>query len=781
MKSLRQGGALSAIVIVGALLVNAKNISAQTLPSGWLNKDINAIGGSATTNSGTWTVTGSGANIWDAADGFQFAYRSVSGDFDITARLTNFDADNTWSKAGLMVRETTTSGAKNAFTMFSPGTGPTFQYRAATGGTTARVGDGAATNPVWLRLIRRGSTFTSYSSSTGSSWATIGSATISMSSTALVGIAVSSRDAAALATATLTNVTVSQTDGASGVPSGTPSGTWANRDIGSPSIAGSFTASSGTYTVAGSGVDVWGTSDQFQFGYQALQGDVEIIARISSYSPSFEWSKAGVMIRQSLTANSQHGFMLLSGAHGYVFQRRLTAGGSSYTSDSVSGGTPGWIRLTREGNLISAFTSSDGSSWRLLETDTIAMSGTIYVGLAVGSVNSRATTTAAFTNVTVRSLSAGSNQPPSVTLTTPASGASFAAPATIALGASASDADGNVSRVDFYRGTTLIRSDTTSPYTASWYSVPEGTYAFTAVAYDNEGATATSPAVNVTVNGSSNSAPTVSFVSPTAGATFTAPANILIQAAATDADGISRVDLYQGSTLLKADSTYPYSVNWDNVPAGTYQLTATARDNAGSTSTATITVTINAPGNQLPTVAITSPANGAAYSAGGTINIQASASDPDGAVARVEFYRGTTLISTDTSSPYTASWTNAPAGSYAITARAYDNNGGSRTSTAVSVTVSSTAPRPATLSFNASASHTTVTSYYVAIYRSVDPVTASPVATRDLGKPTPSGGVISVDIATLVNPLGAGTFYACVSAVGPGGTTRSAPSGTFTN
>ena len=92
------------------------------------------------------------------------------------------------------------------------------------------------------------------------------------------------------------------------------------------------------------------------------------------------------------------------------------------------------------------------------------------------------------------------------------------------------------------------------------------------------------------------------------------------------------------------------------------------------------------------------------------------------------------------------------------------------------------APTPTRLVFTASANHaTSVTSYTVAIYRGVDnPATASPVATRNIGKPTPVGGDITVDISTLVNPLPAGTYKVVVRATGPGGTTASAPSPTFT-
>ena len=75
---------------------------------------------------------------------------------------------------------------------------------------------------------------------------------------------------------------------------------------------------------------------------------------------------------------------------------------------------------------------------------------------------------------------------------------------------------------------------------------------------------------------------------------------------------------------------------------------------------------------------------------------------------------------------------------------------------------------------------TNVTSYTVALYRAADPVTASPVATRNIGKPAAVNGEISVDITTLVDPLAAGSYYAVVRATGPGGTTASTKSASFT-
>lgn len=92
-------------------------------------------------------------------------------------------------------------------------------------------------------------------------------------------------------------------------------------------------------------------------------------------------------------------------------------------------------------------------------------------------------------------------------------------------------------------------------------------------------------------------------------------------------------------------------------------------------------------GNQSPTVALTSPANNATYSAGATITIAANAADSDGTVTQVQFFRGTTSLGIDTSSPYSVIWTNAAAGSYAVKAVATDNAGATGTSALANITV----------------------------------------------------------------------------------------------
>jgi hypothetical protein len=179
--------------------------------------------------------------------------------------------------------------------------------------------------------------------------------------------------------------------------------------------------------------------------------------------------------------------------------------------------------------------------------------------------------------------------PPTVSITSPANGAVFSAPASITINANANDSDGTVSRVDFYQGSTLIGTGSQVPnssiWTFTWTSVPVGTYSLTARATDNNGAVTTSAARSVSVI--VDVPPTVSITSPGNGAVFTAPANIPITANAASGNQVMAVLFYQGTTLIGSDTTAPYSTTWNNVPPGTYTLTAKAVDNRGVMTTST--------------------------------------------------------------------------------------------------------------------------------------------------------------------------------------------------
>jgi Big-like domain-containing protein len=273
-----------------------------------------------------------------------------------------------------------------------------------------------------------------------------------------------------------------------------------------------------------------------------------------------------------------------------------------------------------------------------------------------------------------------------VSLTAPADGASFTTPASISIAASAADGDGSVAKVEFFDGAAKLGEDTTSPYSFSWANPSIGGHTITARATDNQGAQTTSTARTVTV---ANGSPSVSLTAPANGASYLAPATISITATASDFEGIANVEFFNGSSSLGVDTTAPYGVDWTGVGAGSYTITARATDTLGAqTTSAPRTVTVSA-SNAAPTVAITSPASGASFRWNDQVTINATASDSDGTIARVEFYSGdgATLLGTDTSAPYSYRWKDPTTGTQLLRAKAYDNRGAVTTSASVSITV----------------------------------------------------------------------------------------------
>jgi hypothetical protein len=178
------------------------------------------------------------------------------------------------------------------------------------------------------------------------------------------------------------------------------------------------------------------------------------------------------------------------------------------------------------------------------------------------------------------------NSAPSVALTQPASGATFTAPATVDLAATASDSDGTVAKVEFFNGAAKLGEDTSAPYNFTWSNVPSGNYSITARATDNLGGITTSASAAITVNSASNAAPTAVITSPPDGAVFAWKPTITITATATDSDGVvTRVEFLDGSTVIGSDATSPYSYTWKNVPQGNHTLRVRATDNAGAVTT----------------------------------------------------------------------------------------------------------------------------------------------------------------------------------------------------
>lgn len=270
------------------------------------------------------------------------------------------------------------------------------------------------------------------------------------------------------------------------------------------------------------------------------------------------------------------------------------------------------------------------------------------------------------------------NTAPTVSISQPTDQTVFPEDSNLTINAAASDSDGSISKVEFYEGSTLLGADTSSPFAITWANVAAGTYSLTVKATDNLGSVAISSAITVV----SNALPTASITSPTNNTTLNAPASFTVNASASDPDGsIAKVDFYQGNTLLLSDTKAPFGFVWP-AGTGTYSLTARATDNRGAV---TISAPITVISNAVPTVSITSPLNPAMFAPGSNLEITANANDTDGAVSKVEFYQGSTLLATDTTAPFSFAWNNLAFGSYSLTAKATDNRGAIATSPAVRV------------------------------------------------------------------------------------------------
>ena len=292
---------------------------------------------------------------------------------------------------------------------------------------------------------------------------------------------------------------------------------------------------------------------------------------------------------------------------------------------------------------------------------------------------------------------------PTVSITSPTEGSSFSAPASVTINATAADADGTVTKVDFYNGATLLGTDATSPYSYTWTGVAIGNYSLTAKATDNSNLTTTSIPINIIVNAPStdgycgtvangdykykaetnNGIVTITFrpLTPIAGCAYVFA---YIREGATGA--------YPGAAMTASGSDFVFTKTVANgIPLSiyfTYQTPPLGERNSSATPHS-YTVGTNCTGiiGSAPTISITSPANNASFTEPATITLNANAADADGTIAKVEFFNGATLIGTDATSPYSVNWTSVAAGTYNVSAKATDNSGLTTISSLVKINV----------------------------------------------------------------------------------------------
>jgi regulation of enolase protein 1 (concanavalin A-like superfamily) len=361
------------------------------LPAGWMADAIgeDVAGGFSRDDKGRFVIDATGRDVWDASDELQLVARPLDGDGDIIARVDSLAGVHRWSKAGVMIRASTAANAPHAFMLVSHGKGIAFQRRVTAGGLSVGTTEQPGAAPRWVWLSRRGNRFEAFTSVDGGTWQLVGSDTIPMGSQVLAGLAVTSHDTDAIATATFSNVKLSSPP------------RWSTADIGSVGRAGSLSVTATEMRVSGAGADVWNTADAFHFAWRTLSGNGEIVARVASVQNTDRWAKAGVMIRADTDPGAPHAFMLVSPGKGYAFQRRATRDGLSSHTSGGTGTAPQWVKLRREGDTITAYRSADGGTWTLVGSDRIPMDTDVLIGLAVSSHTSE-TCLAVFQQVVIR-------------------------------------------------------------------------------------------------------------------------------------------------------------------------------------------------------------------------------------------------------------------------------------------------------------------------------------------------------------------------------------------
>src|ERR1700680_4385633 len=266
------------------------------------------------------------------------------------------------------------------------------------------------------------------------------------------------------------------------------------------------------------------------------------------------------------------------------------------------------------------------------------------------------------------------SNPVMVNITSPVSGAQLSGSVPVTANATSNN---GIAGVQFkLDGANLGAEVINAPYTIPWDTTKSsnGSHTLTAVAFDKSNNQATSSPVTVTVNNGQN-LPTVSITAPAQGANVSN--TIPVSATATSKLGIAGVQFQLDGTNLGAEVTNaPYTISWDTTKSsnGSHTLTAIAFDKSNNQATSSpVTVTVNN-GQNLPTVSITAPAQGANVS--GSTPVSATATSKLG-IAGVQFKRDGANLGTEvTNAPYTISWdtTKSNNGLHTLTAVAFDKS-----------------------------------------------------------------------------------------------------------
>lgn len=208
------------VVLMGLLIPSiwpsgdfADRVSLRKITPQWTGADLGAVQvpGLSSQIDGTWTVQAAGYNISGTQDQGRFVYTTLTGNFEVTARVLMIDSIHSWAKAGVMIRNSLETGSTMAFCAMTPPTNRScvFYRRLSDGASTSGNSDTEVTLPQWVKLVRISDMITAYHSSDGQNWDQVGSGvTVGFNEEVLVGLAYVSRMESVLGTAVFDNLTI---------------------------------------------------------------------------------------------------------------------------------------------------------------------------------------------------------------------------------------------------------------------------------------------------------------------------------------------------------------------------------------------------------------------------------------------------------------------------------------------------------------------------------------------------------------------------------------------
>ncbi|HVQ43946.1 MAG TPA: Ig-like domain-containing protein [Candidatus Saccharimonadia bacterium] len=649
----------------------------------WTGADIGTTGvaGSTAAAGSAITVKGGGTDIWGTADSFQFGYQQMTGDGEIKARVVTQQNTDPWALAGVMIRDTLAPGAKETLAAMTPGHGAAFDYRTATGGSTTYVNGAAATVPYWMRLVRAGTTITASKSTNGTAWTSMGSATVSLGTTAYVGLAVTSHNPSALGTATFDNVSFTGQSTADTTP---------------PVISGISVSG-----VNPNGATVsWTTSEpatsQIEFGPTTAYG--------SSTTLNSSLATAHTQVVPDLASATTYHYRVKSAD---AAANLATSADNTFTTptpaDTQAPSAPTGLTATAI-----SFTQAN-LNWTAA-TDNVAVTGyqVFRDGVQIGTATGTTFSDAALTfntnyTYTVRAVDAAGNvslDSNAAAITTPTPDtqapsvptgltASVTLPNQVDLSWTAAADDTAVTKYLVKRNGAVIAQPTGTTFSDTT-ATGGSTYSYVVAAADAAGNTSASsdPATATVPDTTAPTAPVSLTATAVAG-----PQVNLSWGASSDAVGVTSYLIFRDGQPLDTATGTSYS-DANVVTGTTYNYTVEATDAAGNLSAASNTATITppVPDTQAPTAPTGLTATAVSFT---QVNLAWTAATDNIAVTGYQIFRDGAQVGTTTGTTY-ADTALLAGNSYAYTVRATDAAGNlspaSNTATATTPTPDTTPP-----------------------------------------------------------------------------------------